>query len=418
MGEFRFFGLEKLFVRRKFFKKNGDFDNALFVQLLYKARNAQKTKKNMLFSGDAFDIEMLIGGISKKEVWQFIHKLGNFLQSGLDIKSSFSILQRQMKNKRFQNIIKEMRRNLEHGLAVSDTLKQHKSYFDDLTISLVEVGEKTGTLPRVLQELDVRLLEQIELKSKIKGALIYPAVLVCLTVAMVAFMLIFVIPKITSAFASTGTELPQLTQIVIASSTFLTTYWLVILLSLIGLSFFLTFFGKTYTGRKVYSKIMLHIPVFGYIERQGNIILFINSFSLLLESGVLILEALEVAANVVNNFYYKRDIIRIKNEVETGMKLSQAMGFVQIGEKEVVFSNEYFPEDFVQMVNVGEETGTISKTIQQVGKTYNTELKNYIGNLMTLLEPFIIVFVGGLVGAIVIAIMLPFLNLVNVAKKL
>jgi len=280
------------------------------------------------------------------------------------------------------------------------------------------VGEKTGTLPKVLAELEVSLLESIELKSKIRGAMIYPVILVSLALIMVVFMLTFILPKITESFIKTGVAIPGLTQFMIDISQFITNHY-IFLLFVIGL-FFLSIWAmkRFYLGQVILSSISLRIPIFGYIKRQENTILFINSLKLLLDSGVLMLEALETTANIVPNIQFKKDIIRIKNEVEAGIKLSNAMGLSTGKNKETVFSNGFFPEDLVHMVSVGEETGTIGKNIEKVGANYTKELKRFIANLMAALEPFIIVFVGFLVGTIIIAIMLPFFQLAKVAKNL
>ena len=261
--------------------------------------------------------------------------------------------------------------------------------------------------------------ENIEITGKIKGALIYPVILVSLALCMVVFMLTFILPKITDSFKKTGVDVPGLTQFMMNLSDFLINHWIVLLIALVAsiVGFFL--FRKTYIGQHILGKIALKIPVFGYISKQMNIILFINSLHLLLESGVLMLEALETSANVVPNLHYKKDIIRIKNEVETGIKLSIAMGLSPENKKETsVFTNPYFPEDLVHMVNVGEETGTIGSSMYKVGQNYQKELRRFISNIMTALEPLIIVFVGFLVGTIVLSIMLPFFSLGKVASKL
>jgi type II secretory pathway component PulF len=202
-------------------------------------------------------------------------------------------------------------------------------------------------------------------------------------------------------------------------SDFLVNHWIVLIIALVGGIIGFILFGRTYVGRLTLDRIALKVPVFGYISRQMNVILFINALHLLLDSGVLMLEALETSANVVPNIHFKKDIIRIKNEVETGIKLSVAMGLASENKREVAqFTNAYFPEDLVHMVNVGEETGTIGISIHKVGQNYQKELRRFIGNIMTALEPLIIIFVGFIVGTIVLAIMLPFFSLGKVAGKL
>lgn len=407
-----------LFWKKRFIQPDGTFDSTLFQQLLNNARYAVKTGKKPGNFTRKESHPIIIGGIAPKEIWNFINKLSSFLSSGIDLKSAFYIVYKQVKNPKLKMIVNEVRLNLDHGLSISDTLKHYKKYFDPLIISLIEVGEKTGALPKVLAELEVSLLESIELKSKIRGAMIYPVILVSLALVMVIFMLTFILPKITESFTKTGVAIPGLTQFMMDLSQFIIHHY--VFLSLIVIGFFAVIWSmrRFYIGQIVLSYISLRIPVFWFIKRQENTILFINSLKLLLDSGVLMLEALETTANIVPNIQFKKDIIRIKNEVEAGIKLSNAMGLAIGNNKETIFSNSFFPEDLVHMVSVGEETGTIGKNIEKVGMNYTKELKRFIANLMAALEPFIIVFVGALVGTIIIAIMLPFFQLAKVAKSL
>lgn len=408
-----------MFLQKKhFIQSDGSFDNTLFLKLLDDARYALKTGKKPGHFTRKETQPIIIGGISPKEIWHFINKLSSFLSSGIDLKTAFSIVQKQVKNPKLKAIVNEIRLNLDHGLSISDTLKQYRKYFDPLIIALIEVGEKTGNLPRVLAEMEVSLLESIELKSKIRGAMIYPTILIGLSILMVVFMLTFILPKITDSFAKTGVAIPGLTLFMMNTSNFIIAHYILILAIIFGLIALIYFMRQFYFGQMALSWISLRIPVFGHIRRQENIILFINALTLLLDSGVLMLEALDTSSNIVSDIFFKKDILRIKNEVETGIKLSNAMGLSIGTNKEIIFANNFFPEDLVHMVSVGEETGTIGKSIQKVGVNYSKELKRFIGNLMTALEPFIIVFVGAMVGTIVIAIMLPFFQLAKVARNL
>ncbi|OIP52256.1 hypothetical protein AUK10_03855 [Candidatus Gracilibacteria bacterium CG2_30_37_12] len=407
-----------LFGKKQFIQPDGTFNSALFQQLLNDTKHAIKTGKKPGHFTRKEAKPIILGGIAPKETWNFINKLSNFLSSGIDLKSAFSIVQKQIKNPKLKMIVNEIRLNLDHGLSISDTMKQYKKYFDPLIISLIEVGEKTGALPKVLAELEVSLLDSIELKSKIRGAMIYPIILITLALSMVTFMLTFILPKITESFTKTGVAIPGLTQFMMDLSQFIIHHYIFIILIIIGFFALLWAMRRFYFGQIILSYISFKIPIFGHIKKQENVILFINSLKLLLDSGVLMLEALETAANIVPNIQFKKDIIRIKNEVEAGVKLSNAMGLAIGKDKETHFTNNFFPEDLVHMVSVGEETGTIGKNIEKVGINYTKELKRFIANLMAALEPFIIVFVGVLVGTIIIAIMLPFFQLAKVAKNL
>lgn len=205
---------------------------------------------------------IILGGIAPKEVWSFINKLSSFLSSGIDLKSAFSIVHKQVKNPKLKMIVNEIRLNLDHGLSISDTLKQYKKYFDPLIISLIEVGEKTGALPKVLAELEVSLLESIELKSKIRGAMIYPAILIFLALTMVVFMLTFILPKITESFTKTGVAIPGLTQFMMNLSQFILNHYAFIGLIIAGFFGMIWSMRKFYLGQIVLSYISLRVPVF------------------------------------------------------------------------------------------------------------------------------------------------------------
>lgn len=246
---------------QKFIKDDGSFDNTRFRDLLEMSKKAALRKR----PGSAIKkapVVIVLGGISPKEIWQFINKLANFLNSGIDLKTAFSIVHKQVKNPKLQRVIADIRSNLDHGLSISDTLRQHSKYFDPLIIALVEVGEKTGTLPRVISELETTLLENIEIKAKIKGAMIYPAILLSLSMGMVVFMLTFILPKITESFKKSGVEVPGLTQFMINVSDFLIQNWLMLVIGLVGVIVMYIFAGRTYYGQLIIGRIALKIPVF------------------------------------------------------------------------------------------------------------------------------------------------------------
>lgn len=398
-----------------FFDKYGNFDNKKFLALLKDAQNSVQKKKK---GSKDINIEIsLFNSVSQKDLRQFINKLSIFINSWIDIKGAFSIVVKQTKNPYLKKIAQEIKMNIDYGIGISESMMAYPKVFDNLTIALIGVGEKTGTLGKILAEMDAKLLENIELKSKVKGALIYPMILLTLTIAMVTFMMVVIVPKITAAFSETGTELPFMTQVVIEISNFFRNQWYLLIGWLVGWIAGFKIFGKTYYGEQLYGKIALKMPVFWHIIRQSNIIYFINSFTLLMESGVLLLDALKTSSQVVTNIHYKKEIIRVKNEVESGLTISKSLG-LNLEYESSIYLNEYFPEEFAYIVNTGEETGTLAESLKKIGYNYTSELKRYIGNLATMLEPFIIVIVWFLVGTIVIAIMLPFFKLGEIAKKM
>lgn len=400
----------------KFYDKYGNFDNKKFILMLEKAKKAQFKKMNGGKRSISREIS-LFNKVSKKELWQFINKLSIFINSGIDIKGALSILTKQIKNPYLKRITDEMRTNIDHGIAINETMKQYPKVFDPLTTALIEVWEKTGKLGKILWELDTNLLESIEIKGKVKGAMIYPMILLWLTICMVVFMMVFIVPRVTESFEKTGTDLPKLTQVVVDVSDFLTEDYLTLIGALISIFMLSKLLNNTYIGRLFFAKMFTKLPIFWYIVKQSNVVYFIKSFTLLLDSWVLLLDSLKTSSNVVPNLMYKRELIRIKDEVEIGLTISKAL-WLNLEYESNIYLNELFSEEFAYVISTWEETGSLSDSLKRIGGNYNGELKRYIGNLSSMMEPLIIVLVWFLVGTIVIAIMLPFFEMGKIAKKL
>lgn len=401
---------------KKFYDKSGSFDNAKIIALLKKAQKAQmkQTLGKTWWKGKEI---VLFASAKQKDVWQFINKFSIFINSGIDIKWALGILIKQTKNPLMKKIVTEMRNNIDHGVSIHETMLQYPKVFDSLTTALIEVGEKTGQLGKILQELDTNMMESIELKAKVKGALVYPGILMTLTLAVVVFMMIFIVPRITEAFAKAGADLPPLTQFVVNVSNFFINDWKELIIGIV-LTFIIIKVAKmTYTGQMFFAKLAFNAPIFGYVVRMSNIVYFIKSFTILLDAGVLLLESIKTSSKVVPNLLYKKEIIRIKNEVEVGLTISKSLG-LNLDYETNVYLNKLFPEDFAYVVSTGEETGTLSASLAKIGVNYNNELKRFIGNMSSMMEPIIIVIVGALVGTIIIAIMMPFFQMGKVAKNL
>jgi type II secretory pathway component PulF len=402
-------------IWNNFFDKYGNFDNKKFLSLLKESQKAVKRKKT---NRKSINIEISIfNHVSAKELWQFINRLSTFINSWIDIKGALNIILKQTKNPYLKKIIQELKINIDYWIWISESMMQYPKIFDNLTISLIGVWEKTWSLWRILDEMDKRMLENIELKSKVRGALIYPVILVTLTLSMVTFMMVVIIPKITASFSQAWTELPYLTQVVINISNFIINEWYFIVWGFLITIIWLITFKRFYLWEMFFWYISIRLPIFWHIIKQSNIIYFINSFTLLMESWVLLLDSLKTASNVVPNIHYRKEIVRIKNEVESGLTMSKSLG-LNLEYDTNIYLNKLFPEEFAYIVNTWEETWTLSESLKKIWRNYNSELKRYIWNLAAMLEPFIIIIVWTLVWVIVIAIMLPFFKLWEIAKKL
>jgi len=245
--------------------------------------------------------------------------------------------------------------------------------------------------------------------------MIYPMILLLLTLSMVTFMMVFIVPKISEAFAKAWSDLPILTQRVVAFSNFIVHDWWKLLLIIASVIVIFKLINSTYIWKITLANIAVRMPIFGYVVKQSNIVFFIKSFTILLDSWVLLLDSLKTSSRVVTNLAYKKELIRIKNEVEVWLTISKSL-WLNLDYEESVYLNKLFPEEFAYVVSTWEETWSLSTSLKKVWDNYNWELKRYIWNMSSMMEPIIIVIVGALVGTIVVAIMMPFFEMGKVAK--
>lgn len=399
-----------------FYDKYWNFNNKKFVVILEKARKAKRNKQMHRWGDLSFEFT-LFESVSKKEVWWFINKFSIFVNSWIDIKWALWILVKQIKNPYLKRIVSEMKENINHGISISETMNEYPKVFDSLTTALIWVWEKTWQLWKILAELDHNLLEDIELKWRVKWAMIYPVILLLLTLIMVVFMMIFIVPRITEAFQKAWTNLPVLTQFVVNISNFFMNDYLKLILWIVAIISIIKIINNTYSWKMMFAKMFTKMPIFWYVVKQSNIVFFIKSFTILLDSWVLLLESLKTSSKVVPNLAYKKELIRIKNEVEVWLTISKSL-WLNLDYEASVYLNPLFPEEFAFVVSTWEETWSLSDSLKKVWENYNWELKRYIWNMSSMMEPIIIVIVWFLVGTIVIAIMLPFFEMWKIAKSL
>lgn len=400
---------------KKFFDKYWNFDNKKFIKLLEIARKKhyQNKKEKKIWWAKL----VLFKSASKKEVRQVINKLSIFINSWLDIKWALIILTKQIKNHYLKDIIEEVKENLDHWIALNDSLRSYPKIFDNLVVSLIKVWETTWKLWEILKQIDKTLLESMELTWKVKWAMIYPIILLSITFSMLIFMLTFIVPKISMTFHKAWFALPWPTQFIVNISNFLTHEYINIIISIIAIVIFIKLINSNYYWKMFFAIMFTKIPIFWNIIKQSNIIYFINSFTILLDSWVLLLESIKISSFVVPNLAYKRELIRIKNEVEIWLPISKSL-WLNLEYESNIYLNKLFPEDFAYIINTGEETWTLSNSLKKLWKNYQSELKRYIWNLSNMLEPFIIVIVWVLIWWILISIMLPFFEMWKVAKNM
>ncbi len=352
------------------------------------------------------EIPFLKKKIKDKELMIVTKQLASMLASGLPLDEALNIIAEQAESKKMGEILYDIKLNVESGSSISQAMKKHREVFSSMYINMVSAGEQTGNLDGVLKRLSDMMEKHLALKRKIKGALIYPTAVTIVAIGVIALILTFVIPTFASMYASSGMHLPLPTQIVINVSMFMKHYFIYILVGLIVLIVFLrTSYKRIYGVRKVIDKILLNLPIFGMLAKKGSIANFTTILSSLSASGIDILDALEISAKTAGNVIIEGTLVEVKDMVRKGDNLSFAMATV--GE---------FPDMVIQMVSVGEETGTLDDMMQKISKYYEEEVDDAVKNLTNMIEPLIIIILGGIIGFLVVSMYLPIFKIGQTIK--
>ncbi len=354
------------------------------------------------------DIELpfLKPKVKEKELMIVTKQLASMIASGLPLDESLNIMAEQAESKKMGEILYDVKQKVETGASLSQALKSYREVFSDMYINMVASGEQTGNLDGVLKRLAEMLEKRLALKRKVKGALIYPTMVVIVATGVIALILTFVIPTFAEMYESSGMHLPLPTQIVINLSVFMKKYFWYMLVGIIGIVIAIRIgYRKSYAFRKLMDKLLLHLPIFGMLSRKGSIANFTVILSSLTASGIDILDALEISSKTAGNVIIEETLLEVRDMVRKGENLSYAMSY----------SGE-FPDMVIQMVAVGEETGTLDDMMQKVSQYYEEEVDNAVKNLSTMIEPIIIVVLGGIIGFLVVAMYLPIFKMGETIK--
>ncbi len=339
-----------------------------------------------------------VSTISLDEKIGFVENLSIMLKSGISVTRAMQILVKQTKNVRLNAIIVDIAAQVEGGKSLGEALARHENVFSNIFISMVKVGEMSGNLDKSLEYLTVQLHREADLKSKVRGAMIYPAVIVAAMIIIGILMSIFVLPKLTSIFKEFGTvELPFMTRVVIAVADFMSAHAVITVLGLIGSIVGLIMFYRTYTGKRVFDIVSTRFLVIGPIVKKINLARFARILSSLLKSGIPIVEGLEVAGNSLGNIPYRELITKSANEVRLGKNLTDTLSK----------DESLFPVLVVQMLQVGEESGTVEDMLSQLAVHYEEEIDTIMKNLSSVIEPLLLLFIGGIVGVLAVALISP-----------
>lgn len=348
-----------------------------------------------------------LGKVSQKDILFFTRQFATLFASGVPVVQAFDALIGQIKNKNFKKILIQMRNDIEKGSSLADSMRRHPRVFSSLFVNMVRAGEEGGMLDKVLQRMADYFEKMIKLKRKIIGAMIYPSLVIAVAILVVAIIMIFVIPTFAKLFAEMGLDLPLPTRITIAMSNFMAKSGLFIFFGIVIFFVSVKFFRRSENGRKITDNILLKIPVLGVILLKASLSRFSRTLGTLLGSGVPILSSMEISARASGNKVIEDVVIDMKEDITAGKSLTEVLKS----------KPEIFPPIFIQMVNVGESTGATDEMLGKVADFYDEEVDNAVANLMSMLEPALIVFLGVTIGFIVVSLYLPIFKLGEIAGK-
>ena len=350
-----------------------------------------------------------IGGrkkVKSKDLSIFTRQFSVMIDAGLPLVQCLEILAQQQDNKYFQQILLQVRQDVEEGSTLATAMARHPRVFDQLYANMVEAGETGGILDLILQRLSTFIEKIVKLKRDIISAMIYPAAVILLAIAAVAVIMIVVIPQFQNIFLGLlgpGEQLPLPTRIVVGISNFLAGWGgLVILASVIGTGVAIKFYYRTPAGRKNIDRVLLKIPILGDIFRKIAVARFSRTLSTLLSSGVPILQSLDITAKTSENVIIEEAITNVRVGVERGESFVDPLK-----------ATEVFPHMVAQMIGIGEQTGALDAMLGKIADFYESEVDSAIANLLTLMEPLLIGFLGVTIGSIVIAMYLPLFTLIG-----
>lgn len=344
----------------------------------------------------------ILNKIKPRELVVFSRQFAVMISANVAMVQSLKILVDQTESIKLKMVISEIADEVDSGSRLSESLEKRSKIFSSFYVSVIRAGETSGRLEESLNYLADEMEKDYDMMSKIKGAMIYPIfVLFGLTVVGVV-MMIFVVPKLTAILTESGAELPFATRVLIGTSNFMTSYWWLLIIIVGGLIFGARFYFNTIRGREVIDYLLLKLPVFGKLFQRIYLVRFTRSMNTLIVGGVAITESLRIAGDIVSNQVYKKLVLQTIKEVEDGNSISS----VFIASKEI-------PKMVSQMMSIGEKTGKLDVVLARVTDFYGREVNNIVANLMTLMEPIIMVVMGVAVGLMVAAIILPMYNLAS-----
>ncbi|MEE8328539.1 MAG: type II secretion system F family protein [Thermodesulfovibrionia bacterium] len=346
------------------------------------------------------------GRVTDKDIVVFTRQFGTMIDAGLPLVQALEILEKQTENKKLAKVIGDVRADVEGGSTYADALKKHPRVFNDLYANMVAAGESGGILDTILNRLAGYIEKTMKLKRQIKSAMIYPSAIIIVAIIVIWIILAKVIPTFAKMFSTLGGVLPLPTRIVVALSNFLSgPGGLLVIACIICFIIFIVLIRRTYKGRKIIDTILLRLPVCGILLRKVAVSRFTRTLGTLISSGVPILEGLDITAKTAGNMVVQEEVLKVRKDVAEGKTIAEPLS-----------KSKVFPPMVTQMIAVGESTGALDTMLSKIADFYDDEVDAAVANLTAMLEPIIIVFLGGVIGFIVIAMYMPIFKLIELIK--
>jgi type IV pilus assembly protein PilC len=366
-------------------------------------RRQQITPTKMSEKGKEFNLPTFGGGVNAKELAIFTRQFSVMIDAGLPLVQCLEILASQQDNQTFQKVLVGTRGSVEGGATLSAAMRQYSKVFDPLYVNMVEAGETGGILDTILQRLSTYIEKNVKLQRAVKSALVYPVGVLTVAAGVITLLLWKVVPIFATLFAGLGVDLPLPTKIVIGLSNFIgSIFGLLILVALAGMVIGLKVWYGTQQGRYAIDATILRLPVLGLLMRKIAVARFTRTLGTLISSGVPILEGLDITAKTAGNAVVERALKRVRKSLEEGKSLTEPLK-----------DSEVFPGMVTQMIAVGEQTGAMDAMLQKIADFYEEEVDAAVKDLLTALEPVMIVFLGLVVGGVVISMYLPLFSLIG-----
>ena len=359
---------------------------------------AKKVKSPGVFEVDLgeFLVSQGIGAaFGAKELMMFTKQLSIMIEAGVPILTSLEILYKSEKNPSLKKAVQKITVEVGEGKTLADSMKKQKG-FGALYCNLVHAGEEGGILDQILRKLTEHLEKNEKIKAQIKSAMMYPGIVTLIGIVVVWGMLTFVVPMMETMVKQNGNELPEITQMVIDTSDFLRNNFMTIIISFFGTLFLLSRSTKEGPGKKLFDLFSMKMPIFGQVVIKGNLASFTRTLATLVSSGVGLIDALDICLTTIDNIVIVKDLKKVKNAVVRGKTMTEPLGKIP-----------YFPELVVQMVRIGEQTGSLDKMLGKISDVFEDEVNMTVSNSTKLIEPIIIICLGGVIAVILIAMYLP-----------